>query len=150
MPLSSNPAGMATAGNPSMLTKRVHRLNAYSVRAEKRADAGSHRSALGVMIGKIRAAGAGHQLFPLCDGIEELNVYTSRYHHGENPHAATEPINDTELQGYVRRTLEMTGGCLIVAWLAVIASRNHRRSRTRNSAEKPILRSVPLIGDQQY
>lgn len=66
---------------------------------------------LGAMIGKIRAAGAGHQLFPLCDGIEELNLYTSRYHHGENPNAATEPINDTELQGYVRRTLEMTGGC---------------------------------------
>jgi wobble nucleotide-excising tRNase len=66
---------------------------------------------LGVMIGKIRAVGAGHQLFPLCDGIEELNLYTSRYHHGENLNAATEPINDTELQGYVRRTLEMTGGC---------------------------------------
>src|SRR5215510_16009714 len=28
MPLSSNPAGIATAGTPSMLTKRVHRLNA--------------------------------------------------------------------------------------------------------------------------
>lgn len=66
---------------------------------------------LGVMIGKIRTAGAGHQLFPLCDGIEQLNVYTSRYHHGEDLHAATEAINDTELQGYVRRTLEMTGGC---------------------------------------
>jgi wobble nucleotide-excising tRNase len=66
---------------------------------------------LGVIIGKIRTAGTAHQLFPLCDGIEELNVYTSRYHHGENPHAATEPINDTELQGYVRRTLDMTGGC---------------------------------------
>jgi len=66
---------------------------------------------LGVMIGKIRTAGPAHQLFPLCDGIEELNDYTSRCHHGENLHSATEPINDTELQGYVRRTLEMTGGC---------------------------------------
>jgi wobble nucleotide-excising tRNase len=66
---------------------------------------------LGVIIGKIRAAGTGHQLYPLCDGIEELNVYTSRYHHGENPNAATEPISDTELHGCVRRTLDMTGGC---------------------------------------
>lgn len=66
---------------------------------------------LGTIVGKIRAVGAGHQLFPLCDGLEELNEYTKRYHHGENPHAATEDISDAELQGYVRRTLAMTGGC---------------------------------------
>jgi len=66
---------------------------------------------LGGIVGKIRAAGANHQLFPLCEGLEELNDYTRRYHHGENPQAATEPISDGELQGYVRRTLEMTGGC---------------------------------------
>ena len=66
---------------------------------------------LGTIIVKIRNAGAGHQLFPLCEDLEQLNEYTKRYHHGENPQsAATEPINDTELQGYVRRTLEMTGG----------------------------------------
>jgi wobble nucleotide-excising tRNase len=66
--------------------------------------------ALGIMIGKIRTAGAAHQLYPLCDGLDEINEYTNRYHHGLNPNAATEPISDTELQGYVRRTLEMTGG----------------------------------------
>lgn len=66
---------------------------------------------LGVIVGKIRAAGQGHQLFAVCDGLDDLNVYTRRYHHGENPHAATEPINDGELHGYVKRTLEMTGGC---------------------------------------
>lgn len=66
---------------------------------------------LGVIIARIRAAGPGHQLFPLCESLDEINQYTSRYHHGENPHAAIEPISDTELQGYVRRTLEMTGGC---------------------------------------
>jgi len=66
---------------------------------------------LGVIVGKIRSAGATHQLYPLCDGLDELNEYTKRYHHGENPQAAIEPITDTELQGYVRRTLEMTGGC---------------------------------------
>ena len=66
---------------------------------------------LGVIIRKIRAAASRHQLFPLCDGLDEVNEYTKRYHHGENPQAAIEPISDTELQGYVRRTLEMTGGC---------------------------------------
>jgi len=66
---------------------------------------------LGVIITKVRNAGPGHQLYPLCEGLEQLNEYTKRYHHGENPHAAIEPISDLELQGYVRRTLEMTGGC---------------------------------------
>jgi wobble nucleotide-excising tRNase len=65
---------------------------------------------LGTMIGKIRTSGPGHQLHALCEDLDELNEYTNRYHHG-NPDAAVEPINDTELQGYVRRTLEMTGGC---------------------------------------
>jgi len=66
---------------------------------------------LGVIVGKIRAAGPTHQLHPHCDELDNLNVYTRRYHHGENPDAATEPINDGELHGYVRRTLELTGGC---------------------------------------
>lgn len=66
---------------------------------------------LGTIVGKIRAAGSGHQLHPLSDDLDELNEYTKRYHHGENPQAAIEPISDIELQGYVRRVLEMTGGC---------------------------------------
>jgi len=63
------------------------------------------------MVGKIRNAGATHQLYPLADDLEDLNDYTKRYHHGENPNAATEQISDTELQGKVRLTLELTGGC---------------------------------------
>ena len=43
--------------------------------------------------------------------MDTLNDYTKRYHHGENPHAATEPINDTELQGFVKKTLTITGCC---------------------------------------
>jgi len=66
---------------------------------------------LGTIIGKIRTAGASHQLFPLVDNLDALNEYTRRYHHGENPNASTEPINDTELQGFVKKTLEITGGC---------------------------------------
>lgn len=65
----------------------------------------------GLIAGKIRTAGAAHPLFPLCDDLDELNVYTRRYMHGENQNAATEPITDGELHGYVRKTLEITGGC---------------------------------------
>lgn len=66
---------------------------------------------LGVIVGKLRGAGQGHQLHPLCDELDELNIYTRRYHHGENPNAATEPMTDGELQVMVRRVLLMTGGC---------------------------------------
>ena len=66
---------------------------------------------LGVIVDKIRTVGSKHQLYPLCDELDALNIYTRRYHHGDNPHAATEPITDGELHGYVGRTLEITGGC---------------------------------------
>ncbi len=65
---------------------------------------------LGTIVDKIRSAGASHHLFPVCDKLEDLNVYTCRYHHGENPNHATEPIDNAELQGYVGKTLSMTDG----------------------------------------
>jgi hypothetical protein len=67
---------------------------------------------LGVIVGKIRAAGAGHPLRPIADDLDEVNMYCRRYHHAENPNAATEPIDDAELQGYVKRTLKLVG-CLL-------------------------------------
>lgn len=70
------------------------------------------QESLGVLVGKIQAAGATHPLRPIVDDLDELNLYCRRYHHGENPHAATEPIVDSELQGYVRRTLGIVG-CLL-------------------------------------
>jgi hypothetical protein len=100
----------AAEGQPRDVVQKIRSvLETYC----KNLDAGilAPTDTLGAIIGKIRTAGAGHQLFPLCDGLEELNVYTRRYYHGENSHTGTEPIDDTELQGYVRRTLEMTGGC---------------------------------------
>lgn len=66
---------------------------------------------LGTIIGKIGTSGAGHPLFPLLDDLDALNEYTRRYHHGESPNAATEPISNTELQGFVKRSLIITGGC---------------------------------------
>ena len=66
---------------------------------------------LGVIVGAIRTAADPHPLQALTDGLDEINMYCRRYHHAENPDAATEPIGDTELQGYVRRTLTVVG-CL--------------------------------------
>jgi wobble nucleotide-excising tRNase len=39
----------------------------------------SESDTLGVMVGKIRVAGTGHQLFPLCDGLEELEQFLRSY-----------------------------------------------------------------------
>lgn len=67
---------------------------------------------LGSMIGKVRAAGAAHSLSGIVEDLEEINTYSRRYHHADNPNAASEPIDDGELQGYVRRTLRLVG-CLL-------------------------------------
>ncbi|HEY2384029.1 MAG TPA: AAA family ATPase, partial [Terriglobia bacterium] len=66
---------------------------------------------MGGIVATIRNGGAAHPLSSIVDDLEELNVYCRRYHHGENPNAAIEPVDDAELQGYVRRTLKLVG-CL--------------------------------------
>jgi wobble nucleotide-excising tRNase len=66
---------------------------------------------LGTIILKVRTAGASHQLFPLLDTLDALNEYSCRHHHGENPGETQYPINDTELQGFVKKTLDIVGWC---------------------------------------
>ena len=67
---------------------------------------------LGVMCGKVREAGSSHGLAQVCDDLDAANLYTRRYHHGESPlSAASEPIDDTELQGFVGKTLSIVGWC---------------------------------------
>lgn len=66
---------------------------------------------LGTILGKIRRDGATHPLAAIADDMDTLNDYTKRYHHGDNSHAATEPISDTELQGFVKKTMTITGYC---------------------------------------
>jgi len=51
----------------------------------------------------MRDAGATHPFCPIVDDFDELNLYCRRYHHAENPNAATEVIDDAELQTYVKR-----------------------------------------------
>ena len=64
---------------------------------------------LAAIITKIRLQGPTHDLADVVDDIETINLYTRRYHHGESPQPSTEAINDTELQGFVRKTLAITG-----------------------------------------
>jgi wobble nucleotide-excising tRNase len=67
---------------------------------------------MGGIVRIIRDAGTAHPLHLIVEDLDELNMYCRRYHHSENEHAATEPIDDAELQGYVRRTLRLVG-CLL-------------------------------------
>ena len=67
---------------------------------------------LGTMIGKISDAGNAHPLSAIVYDLEDLNVYTRRYHHAGNPGAVTEGIDDTELAGCVKRTLTLIGNLI--------------------------------------
>ena len=65
---------------------------------------------LGAIIAKIRDAEPAHPLAAILDDLEGLNAYTTPYGHGQ-PDAATAPIDDNELYGFVKKTLTITGGC---------------------------------------
>ena len=64
---------------------------------------------LGVICGKVRIGGPDHPLAAVGDELDTINEYTRRYHHGENPNAASEPLNDSELQGMVGTALSIVG-----------------------------------------
>jgi wobble nucleotide-excising tRNase len=64
---------------------------------------------MGGIVTTIRNGGATHPLAPIVDDLDEINVYCRRYHHGDNPNAATEQLDGAELKGYVGRTLKLVG-----------------------------------------
>ncbi|MDP2207785.1 MAG: AAA family ATPase [Bacteroidota bacterium] len=67
----------------------------------------------GQMLDKIRHASSRENLYSLqlmLSEIEEINDYAKKYHHTENTRADTEPINDAELQSYVKRALKIFHG----------------------------------------
>ncbi len=68
---------------------------------------------LGDFISKIRNAEANDLLFAaqeLLDELEGINDFSKKFHHSSNPDADNEIIDDTELQAYVQRTLDVIGG----------------------------------------
>jgi wobble nucleotide-excising tRNase len=63
---------------------------------------------LGDMLRKIRDSGQTHPAYDLYTEIDQINVYTSQYHHGEDVTDTTpDQIDPTELTGFVRRTLKI-------------------------------------------
>jgi hypothetical protein len=65
------------------------------------------------MIGKIRDSAVGSQLDEakaILGELEVINGYSKRYHHDEGAGVEADPIDDGELQSFIRRTLDVVGG----------------------------------------
>lgn len=63
---------------------------------------------LGDIVAAIRNGGPGHPAAALYSEIDEINDYTAPFHHGETAsEQSIGPIDATELQGFVRRTLRV-------------------------------------------
>jgi hypothetical protein len=57
---------------------------------------------------KIREGGNVHPAHALYDELDQINEYTSQYHHGEDVADATpDQIDPNELTGFARRTLRI-------------------------------------------
>ncbi|MGJ8657584.1 MAG: AAA family ATPase [Akkermansiaceae bacterium] len=69
---------------------------------------------LGGFLGLVRDAPIGHPLEPLngsLSELEQINEFSKHFHHDQNPDGyATHTTTDTELQGYVKRTISVLGG----------------------------------------
>jgi wobble nucleotide-excising tRNase len=64
---------------------------------------------LGTITGKIRAGGDQHPAYPLLDTLDQINDYTRESHHGADPtDGAADQFDQTEMRGYVRRTLKIS------------------------------------------
>jgi wobble nucleotide-excising tRNase len=66
---------------------------------------------LGEIVGKVRDTGPSHPLHGVLDSLDAINDYTRGFHHGDKPGSPRPTINDTELQGYVAKTLDIVGYC---------------------------------------
>lgn len=64
---------------------------------------------LGDMIQRIRSDQRPESLVDSLPDLTDINTYTRRYMHGENPNAASEPVSRRELQGFVGKLLEIVG-----------------------------------------
>ena len=68
----------------------------------------AEREWLGEIVRKIREGGNAHPAQPLYDELDQINDYTSQYHHGKDL-ASIRPdqIDSTELTGHTRKTLRI-------------------------------------------
>ena len=66
----------------------------------------------GDMTKKIQEAGGNQplsQLTDIFDDLHDIKEYAKKYHHDQINPADNEPIDRTELEGFVKRTLKLMG-----------------------------------------
>ena len=68
---------------------------------------------LGNMITRIRTDQMPVSLMNCLDDLTDINKYSRPSMHGENPNASAEQISASELRGFVRKLLEITGTALL-------------------------------------
>jgi wobble nucleotide-excising tRNase len=64
---------------------------------------------LGNKLGEIRKANGPPLLLNAYDEIDDINIYTRKYMHGEGKNPDTEPISKSELAGFVHKVLVIAG-----------------------------------------
>ena len=64
---------------------------------------------LGDMIQRIRSDQRPESLVDSLPDLTDINAYTRRYMHSENPNATSEPVSRRELQGFVGKLLKIVG-----------------------------------------
>ena len=63
---------------------------------------------LGGMVGKVQKQGDTHPAWAVVDELEQINDYSRDHHHGEDPgDGSADLIDQTELTGFVKRTLRL-------------------------------------------
>src|SRR5206468_9392122 len=94
-------------GNPRDVVKRIRPVVETFI---TRVDPGLGKiKNLGDKLAKIRVDKSPVALLPHYDLIDDLNTFTRKYMHGEGPNPDTEQLSLSELRGYVKKTLELTG-----------------------------------------
>ncbi len=64
---------------------------------------------LGEIVFKTREGGIQHPVHPLLDELDQINDYSRDHHHGDDPtDGVPDQTDDTELKGYVRKTLRIS------------------------------------------
>ena len=68
----------------------------------------SGHDSLGKILQKIRSSETRHPAHALYDELNQINEYTSKYHHGEDmTNVTSDQIDPSELAGYAKRTLRV-------------------------------------------
>jgi hypothetical protein len=67
------------------------------------------KKSLGDKLAKIRADNSPPALMQHYNRIDDINTFTRKYMHGEGQNPDSEYLSESELRGWVKKTLELTG-----------------------------------------